>query len=108
MSLNDADPVLVAVRLVVAVISLGLLVFGVRVAVTRQLPRKQIHFGRSTAEQRPQPVRIGGGVALAGASLLIQQVASLISIPSALELALLGVALVLFVTAVGWFALRRD
>ena len=108
MSLNDADPVLVAVRLVVAVISLVLLVFGVRAAVTRQLPRRQIHYGRSTAEQRLQPVRIGGGVALVGAGLLIQQVASLISMPSALGLALVGVALVLFVIAVGWFALRRD
>jgi hypothetical protein len=108
MSLGETDPMLVAVRLVVMVISLAVLFFGVRVAVTRRLPRRQIHFGRTTAEQRPQPVRVGGGVALMGASLFIQQVASLISMPFAVGLVLLLVSLVLVVTAVGWFALRRD
>ena len=108
MTLSETDPVLLAVHLVVVVMSLALVVFGVRAAVTRQLPRRQLRFGRPTAEQQPQPVRTGGGVALFGASLFIQQVVPLISMPFAVGLGLLGLSLVLLVTAVGWFALRRD
>ncbi|MER7888888.1 hypothetical protein ABTX15_03590 [Micromonospora sp. NPDC094482] len=108
MSPSDTEPVLVAVRLVVAVVSLALLVFGLRAVILRRLPRRRFGFGRLSAEQRAQPVRIGGGVALVAAGLLVQQVASLVALPFAIKLCLFGVALVLFVTAVGWFALRHD
>jgi hypothetical protein len=69
MSLSGGDPVLVALRLVLAVVSLLLLVFGVSVAVSRRFPSTRLRHARPRHSQRSQPVRIGGCVALVGASL---------------------------------------
>ncbi|MFC3503684.1 hypothetical protein ACFOOK_22295 [Micromonospora krabiensis] len=107
MDLSD-PPALIGVRLVVAVDGLALLLFGLRVALTRRLPRRRFGGRGVGSEEQPQPVRIGGGVALVGAALLVQQVAALATMPAAVGLALLGVALVLFVAAVVWFGVRRD
>jgi hypothetical protein len=92
---------------VTAVISLFLLVFGVRVAVTRRFPPAWLRFARLPKSQRSQPVRIGVGGALVGASLLIHQAPFLISMPKPVAAALFAVALLLTVTAAGWFALWR-
>ncbi|PSK66522.1 hypothetical protein B0E53_01538 [Micromonospora sp. MH33] len=108
MSPTDTDPLLVAGRLVMVVLSLSLLVFGVRVAVTRRFPRAWLRFARLTKSQRSQPVRIGGGQALSGGSLLIQQAPFLIPMPHSLGTALFAVALLLAATALGWCILRRD
>ncbi|MET8906220.1 hypothetical protein [Micromonospora sp. NPDC004551] len=108
MSPTDADPLLVTGRLVIVVVSLFLLVFGARVAVTRRFPRAWVRFARPTKRQRSQPVRIGGGQAFMGASLLIQQAPPLVPMPHSLGTALFAVALLLAVTALGWVILRRD
>ncbi|MEU5788308.1 hypothetical protein ABZ754_11330 [Micromonospora purpureochromogenes] len=108
MSPSDTEPLLVAGRLVIVVVSLFALVLGVRVALSRRFPRAWLHFGRPTKGQRAQPVRIGGGVALVGASLLIQRAPFLIPTPFVLGAALLAVAMLLAASAAGWFVLRRD
>ncbi|MEV0806516.1 hypothetical protein [Micromonospora sp. NPDC050200] len=107
MSLSDMDPLSV-VRLVLAAVSFFLLVFGVRVAVSRRFPRAWLRFAHPTKSQRSQPVRIGGGIALVNASLLIQQAPFLIPMPFMLGAALFGVALLLAVAAVGWIVLGRE
>ncbi|MGK5739992.1 hypothetical protein [Micromonospora sp. URMC 103] len=100
------DIVLTALRVVLAVAGLVLIVAGVRIAVTRRLPRR-FRIGRPPADQRPQPVRVGGGVALVATGLLIQQVAQLVPMPRALAMGLILTALAVTLVAVGWFALRR-
>ncbi|MEH0820912.1 MULTISPECIES: hypothetical protein [unclassified Micromonospora] len=105
MSLSDTDPLLVAGRLVIVVASLFLLVFGVRTAVSRRFSRAWLRFARPTNSQRSQPVRIGGGQALLGASLLVQQAPFLIPMPHGLGTALFAAALLLAVAALGWFVL---
>ncbi|MBM0259955.1 hypothetical protein [Micromonospora sp. 4G55] len=108
MSPSDTGPPLVAGRLVIVVVSLFALVLGVHVALSRRFPRAWLRFGRPTTSQRPQPVRIGGGAALVGASLLIQPAPFLIPTPFVLGAALFAVAMLLAATAAGWFILRRD
>ncbi|WP_406039096.1 hypothetical protein OG799_27625 [Micromonospora sp. NBC_00898] len=108
MSPSDPDPLLVAGRLVIVVISLFLLVFGVRTAVSRRFPRPWLRCARPTKSQRSQPVRIGGGQALVGASLLTQQAPFLIPMPFPVGAALFVVALLLAAAALGWSILRRD
>ena len=107
MSPSDTDPLLLAGRLVIVVVSLFVLVLGVRVALSRRFPA-WLRFGRPTKSQPSQPVRIGGGVALVGASLLIQQAPFLIPTPFVLGAALFAVAMLLAATAAGWLVLRRD
>ena len=107
MSPSDTDPLLVAGRLVVVVVCLFQLVVGVRVAVTRRFPTAWVRLARLTASQRSQPVRRGGFLAMLSTGLLIQQAPFLISVPHAVGVALLAVALLLVVTAAGWFALLR-
>ncbi|MBQ0892060.1 hypothetical protein KBX37_02925 [Micromonospora sp. U56] len=108
MGPSDTHPLLVAGRLVIVVVSLSGLVLGVRVALSRRFPRAWLRSGRPTESQRSQPVRIGGGVALVGASLLIQQAPFLIPTSFVPGTALLAVAMLLAATAAGWFVLRRD
>ncbi|SCE70555.1 hypothetical protein GA0074696_0343 [Micromonospora purpureochromogenes] len=108
MSPSDTDPLLLAGRLVIVVVSLFVLVLGVRVAVSRRFPVAWVRVARLPASQRSQPVRIGGSQALLGASLLIQQAPFLIPMPYLVGRALFAVALLLLVVAVGWFVLRRD
>ncbi|WP_200208772.1 hypothetical protein [Micromonospora coerulea] len=105
---SDTDLLLVAGRLLIVVISLFQLVVGVRVAVTRRFPRAWLRFAPLTKSHRSQPVRIGGGNALVGASLLVQQAALLIPMPHRLGTTLFAVALLLLVVAVGWLVVRRD
>ncbi|BCL15081.1 hypothetical protein [Micromonospora sagamiensis] len=108
MSVTDPDPLWIAVRLVVVVLSLGMVVFGVRVAVSRRFPVAWVRAARLPASQRSQPVRIGGGQALIGASLLLQQAPFLVPMPYPVGAALFVVALLLAAAGVGWFVLRRD
>ncbi|GAB3188117.1 hypothetical protein FHX75_12926 [Micromonospora palomenae] len=108
MSVSDPDPLWIAFRLVIVVLGLAMVVLGVRVAVSRRFPPAWIRVGRLPASQRSQPVRMGGGQALVGASLLIQQAPFLIPMPFPVGAALIVAALLLAGAAVGWFVLRRD
>ncbi|MGR6316614.1 hypothetical protein Q2K19_09970 [Micromonospora soli] len=108
MSVFDDGTVLGLLRLLIVVLSLFLIGVGIRTAVTRQVPPLWLRFARPGRTARTQPVRIGGGVALVGASLLLQQVPFLIQMPHALAGTLLMVALALVITAMGWLLLRRD
>lgn len=108
MSLSDPDPLWVAGRLVIVVGGLFLLVFGVRTAVSRRFLRVWLRFACRTNSQRSQPVRFGGGQALLGASLLIQQAPFLIPMPHRLGTVLFVVALLLAVAALGWSVLVRQ
>jgi hypothetical protein len=107
MSLNDPDPVWIAVRLVIVVLSLAMIVLGGRVAVSRRFPSAWVRVARLTASQRSQPVRVGGGQALLGACLLVQQAPFLFPMPHLAGVILFVVALLLALTAVGWFVLLR-
>ncbi|MER5332416.1 hypothetical protein [Micromonospora sp. NPDC002717] len=108
MSVTDPDPVWIALRLVIVVLSLAMFVFGVRVAMSRRFPVAWVRAVRMPARQRSQPVRMGGGQALLGASLLIQQAPFLIPMSYPVGAALFVVALLLAGAAAGWFVLRRD
>ncbi|MGB2570431.1 hypothetical protein ACPFP2_18565 [Micromonospora citrea] len=108
MSVNDPDPVWIAVRLVIVVLGFAMVVFGVRVAMSRRFPVAWVRAVRLPASQRSQPVRVGGGQALVGASLLIQQAPFLVPVSFPAGVALFGTALLFALAALGWFALRRD
>ncbi|PWU52079.1 hypothetical protein DLE60_31790 [Micromonospora globispora] len=107
MSVNDLGPEWIALRLVSVVLGLVVVILGVRVAVTRRFPTAWVRIARLTASQRSQPVRRGGFSALLGTGLLVQQAPFLIPVPHAVGQALFAVALLLVVTAAGWFALLR-
>ncbi|MFV2022677.1 hypothetical protein, partial [Micromonospora sp. LOL_023] len=107
MSLSDADPLLVAARLVLTFCGLLLIVLGVHTAVTRRSPLSRLRFVRPTMSQRSLPVRNGGCQALLGAGLLIQQVPFLVPVPHWLGTALFAVALLVVFAALGWFILVR-
>ncbi|SCL38107.1 hypothetical protein GA0074692_4900 [Micromonospora pallida] len=108
MSVTDPDPFWIAFRLVIVALSLAMVVFGARVAASRRFPAAWIRVARLPASQRSQPVRIGGGQALIGASLLIQQAPFLVPMPFPVGFALLVVALLLAGASLGWYLLRRD
>ncbi|MGW5668472.1 hypothetical protein [Micromonospora sp. NPDC003776] len=108
MSAFDDDPVLGLLRLLAVALSLFLIGIGVRTAVARRFPPLWLRFGRPSRTPRTQPVRIGGSVALIGASLLLQQAPFLIRMPHALAGTLFMLSLALLITAAGWLALRRD
>ncbi|MEV4479898.1 hypothetical protein AB0K04_12820 [Micromonospora coxensis] len=108
MSLIDDDPVMAALRLVLVAVSVFAVVFGVRVAVSRQFPQAWVRVARLTRRQRSQPVRVGGGAAFIGASQLIQQVPFVVPMPYPAKVALFVVAFLLLGAALAWFALRRD
>jgi hypothetical protein len=105
----DSDAVWFAFNLVVIVFCLSALVFGVRLAVTRRVPRLMVRFGVS-AEQSPPPqfARFGGCVAFFATSLLIQQAAFLLPLQRPVGIALSGTALVVILAGIGWLAVRRD
>ncbi|MBQ0892057.1 hypothetical protein KBX37_02910 [Micromonospora sp. U56] len=103
--MTDPDPLWIALRLVIVVLSLVAVILGVRAAVSRRFPMAWVRGTRLTASRRSEPVRAGGGVALVGASLLIQQAPFLIPVPFAVGAALFAVALLLLMTAAGWFVL---
>ncbi|MEU2660982.1 hypothetical protein [Micromonospora sp. NPDC007220] len=107
MSLSDPDPVWIAVRLVIVVLSLAMIALGVRVAVSGRFPSAWVRVARLTASQRSQPARIGGSQALFGACLLVQQAPLLVPMPFLAGRTLFVVALLLAVTGAGWFALLR-
>lgn len=109
MNLIVTDPVSVVLRLVLAVVSLFLLVFGTRVAVTRRFPRPRLlRFGDPETNPRPQPVRIGGTIAFVGASLLMQQTWFLLPVPRPVQGALSLAAVLAILAGTGWFVARRD
>ncbi|MEG3633047.1 hypothetical protein [Micromonospora palythoicola] len=107
MTMDDSDPVLTALRLVGAVLSIAVVLLGLRVAVTRRFPVVWTRAARLTERQRSQPLRRGGCLALCGAGLLVQQVPFLAPVPIAVGRILFALALLLVVSAVGWFALLR-
>ncbi|GAB3853306.1 hypothetical protein GCM10029963_44340 [Micromonospora andamanensis] len=104
---DDPDRVWVALRLVSVVLSIVVVVLGVRVAVTRRFPTVWVRVARLTESQRSEPLRRGGVLALLGASLFVQQVPSLVAVPVVGGRVLFALALLLLVTAVGWFVLLR-
>jgi hypothetical protein len=108
MSVNDPDPFWIACHLVIVLLGLAMVVLGVRVAVSRRFPASWIRVARLPASHRSQPVRVGGGQALIGASLLIQQAPFLVPMPHPVGSALLVVALFLAGASLGWYVLRRD
>ncbi|MER7416827.1 hypothetical protein ABT346_08585 [Micromonospora peucetia] len=107
MGLGEPELVWVVLRLLIVVVSLFLLVLGVRVAVSRRVPGAWSRFARLTESQRSQPVRLGGNVTLLGASLLVQQTPFLVPVPHPVGDALFAVALLLVVAAMVWFVLVR-
>ncbi|MEU6203035.1 hypothetical protein ABZ814_05535 [Micromonospora musae] len=106
--MGRSDTVLLSIRVVIAVVSLAVLLTGVRIAVTRRFPRPRLRLGRPPTGRRPQPVRVGGGVALVAASLLVQQAAQLLPVSRPVGIAMSLAALVIAIVGVGWFAVRRD
>ncbi|MEV7329886.1 hypothetical protein [Micromonospora sp. NPDC093244] len=107
MSVDDPEPVWTALRLVIVVLSLVMVILGVRVAVTRRFPTAWVRVAHLTASQRSQPVRLGAYVALLGAGLLVPQVPFLIPVPHAVGRALFAAALLLLISAVGGLVLLR-
>ncbi|MEV2237578.1 hypothetical protein [Micromonospora sp. NPDC049891] len=107
MTIDDPDPVWVALRTVSVLLSLVVVVLGVRVAVTRRFPTVWVRVARLTESQRSEPLRRGGFLALLGASLLVQQVPLLAPVPVVAGRALFALALLLLMGAMGWFVLLR-
>ncbi|MCO1596538.1 hypothetical protein M8C17_15370 [Micromonospora sp. RHAY321] len=107
MSLDDGDPVMVALSLVAVVLGLASVVLGVRVAVSRRFPAAWVRLARLTPSQRSQPLRMGSAQAMIGAGLVVQQAPFLIPMPFPVGRALFAVSLLLLVTAAGSFALLR-
>jgi drug/metabolite transporter (DMT)-like permease len=107
MSLYDEDPVTIALRVGVVVLSLGAVVLGVRVAVTRRFPAAWVRLARLEPGERSQPVQVGIAQAMIGAGLLIPQAPFFISMPLPLGRALFAVSLLLLLTAAGAFSLQR-
>ncbi|MEV4712304.1 hypothetical protein [Micromonospora sp. NPDC049374] len=107
MTIDHPDPVWVALRTVSVLLSLVVVVLGVRVAVTRRFPIVWVRVARLTESQRSEPLRRGGVLALLGASLLVQQVPLLAPVPVVLGRALFALALLLIMGAMGWFVLLR-
>ncbi|WP_141714708.1 hypothetical protein [Micromonospora mirobrigensis] len=107
MSVDDPDPVALALRLVLVALGFGLVLIGGRVAVTRRFPVAWVRVAHLTAAQRSEPVRWGGTVALIGAGVLVQQVPSLASVPHPVGSVLFAVALLLVLGALGWWTLVR-
>ncbi|MET8120904.1 hypothetical protein [Micromonospora sp. NPDC005189] len=107
MSLYDEDPVTFALRVGVVVLSLGAVVLGVRVAVSRRFPAAWVRLARLKPGERSQPVQVGMAQAMIGAGLLVQQAPFFISMPLALGRALFAASLLLLLTAAGAFSLLR-
>ena len=108
MSATDPGPWWTAVRLVIVILSLVVLVVGVRVVVLRRFPVAWMRLTRMGATQRSQPVRVGGVQALLGASLLAQQAPFLIPMPAPAGRSLFALALLLVAAAMGWYVWRQD
>ncbi|MGW3606645.1 hypothetical protein [Micromonospora sp. NPDC005161] len=107
MSLYDEDPVTIALRVGVVVLSLGSVVLGVRVAVSRRFPAAWVRLARLKPGERSQPVRVGMAQAMIGAGFLVQQAPFFISMPLPLGRALFAGSLLLVLTAAGAFSLLR-
>jgi hypothetical protein len=109
VGLLDTTPVWVALNLVWAVVGLSALAFGLRLAVTRRVPRLLLRLG-VPEEVRPPPqfVRHGGSLAFYAAGLLLLQAAFLLPVPRPARLALSGAAILLNLVGIGWWAVRRD
>lgn len=107
MSVDDPEPVWIALPLVIVVLGLVFVILGVRVAVTRRFPLAWVRVARLPASQRSQPVRRGGFLALLGASMLVAQAPFLIPMPHSVGRALFAVTLLLLMSAAGWSVLLR-
>ncbi|SCE85142.1 hypothetical protein GA0070607_2361 [Micromonospora coriariae] len=107
MSLYDEDPVTIALRVGVVVLSLGAVVLGVRVAVSRRFPAAWVRLARVKLDERSEPVQVGIAQATIGVSLLIVQAPFFISMPLPLGRTLFAVSLLLLLTAAGAFSLLR-
>ncbi|MFI7646882.1 hypothetical protein ACIBTZ_12495 [Micromonospora sp. NPDC049460] len=107
MSMDDPDPLMIALRMVIVVLSSASVVLGLRVAMSRRFPAAWIRLAHLTPSQQAQPVRLGSAQAMLGAGLLIQQAPFVISMPFPVGVALFAVSLALLLTAVGLSALLR-
>ncbi|MFI6273409.1 hypothetical protein [Micromonospora zamorensis] len=108
MSPYDEDPVTIALRVGVVVLSLGSLVIGVRVTVSRRIPAAWVRLARLKVGEPSQPVQVGTAQAVIGVGLLIAQSPFFISMPLPLGRALFAVSLLLLLlTAAGAFSLLR-
>ncbi|MFE9956078.1 hypothetical protein [Micromonospora sp. NPDC005299] len=106
--MSDTNVVLVAVRLVLVVFFLFLFVAGVRLAVSRRFPAVWMRPAPPTENQQARRVRIGVGVALVAAGVLILEATSLIPMPFLLSGILLAIALLVALGALGWFVVSRE
>ncbi|MEV4479897.1 hypothetical protein [Micromonospora coxensis] len=107
MSLDDGDPVLIALSLAAVVLGLAWVVLGVRVAVSRRFPAVWIRLARLTPSHRAHPVRMGCAQAMSGAGLVAFGATFLIPMPYTVGVALLAVYLLLLLTAAGSVVLLR-
>ncbi|MFE9193500.1 hypothetical protein ACFYL6_28270 [Micromonospora sp. NPDC007208] len=106
--MRDANSVLVAFRLVLVIFFLLLFVLGVRLAVSRRFPVTWARPVHPTESQQPRQVRVGVGVMLVAASLLILEGTSLIPMPFLISGILLAVAMLVAVAALAWFVVWRE
>jgi len=106
--MRDANSVLVAFRLVLVIFFFLLFVFGVRLAVSRRFPVTWARPAHPTESQQSRQVRVGVGVMLVAASLLILEGTSLIPMPFLISGILLAVAMLVAVAALAWFVVSRE
>ncbi|MEU0546935.1 hypothetical protein [Micromonospora sp. NPDC005979] len=107
MSLDDGEPVLIALSLAAVVLGLAWAVLGARVAVSRRFPTAWIRLVRPTPIQRARPVRMGCAQVMSGAGLVAYGATFLVPMPYAVGVALIAVFLLLLLTAAGSVALLR-
>lgn len=106
--MRDANSVLVAFRLVLVISFVLLFVLGVRLAVSRRFPVTWARPVRRTESQQSRQVRVGVGVMLLAASVLILEGTSLIPMPFLISGILLAVAMLIAVAALAWFVVSRE
>ncbi|WBC13362.1 hypothetical protein O7600_19700 [Micromonospora sp. WMMA1998] len=106
--MSDTNVVLVAVRLVLVLFFLFLFMAGVRLAVSRRFPAAWTRPAPPTENQQARRVRIGVGLALVAAAVLILEATSLIPMPFLISGILLAVGLLLALAALGWFVVSRE
>ncbi|MEV4211861.1 hypothetical protein [Micromonospora sp. NPDC049662] len=107
MSLDDGDPVLIAVSLAAVVLGLAWAVLGARVALSRRFPAAWVRLVRPTPIQRARPVRMGCAQVMSGAGLVAYGATFLVPMPYPVGVALIAVFLLLLLSAAGSVALLR-
>ncbi|AYF30541.1 MULTISPECIES: hypothetical protein [Micromonospora] len=108
MSLRDTNGTFVAIQLALAALGVLLLVFGLRLAVTRRPYKVESSSGQPTSSEQIQAFRLSSGIALLGAGLLAGQVVVALDMPYLGQYVLFGVALLTTLGAVGLFLPSRS